>query len=372
MKKADELDRCIEGLRNSMPGVDWSAKVKLDIKRIVASQDTRAILLAAPLEDEMELFERFVRDILVKCGINTIVLGVGYGFEFRCHPEVVEQPALSHENARRIASVCRHHGIRLVPQMNLFGHQSFGRDKRPIGIIRAYPDMEEVGADEVTYQRCLCLTHPRLKALVCSLMDEMIDVFGTVDFHIGQDEAFEIGKCDRCKGFRLRSSTRLAQCVARSLSARGVTTWMWGDRLLNGHIIPERGAGYETSLCGTWKAIDMVPRDIMICDWHYRVLPYGHHSPSYWARHGFAFVVCPYNNTFAADQLIVAAVAADTPLFKGVFHTTWTRFAAFAEACFDLYPRYLSTHELDDYDVVGKEAPRGYKDACTFMHLFAL
>ena len=52
---------------------------------------------------------------------------------------------------------------------------------------------------------------------MCSLMDEMIDVFGTVDFHIGQDEAFEIGKCDRCKGLPVEVICRLAQCVARSL-----------------------------------------------------------------------------------------------------------------------------------------------------------
>jgi hypothetical protein len=372
VKKLGELDRCIEGLQKSMPGVDWSAKVSLDIKRIVASHDTRAILLAAPMEDEMELFERFVRDILAKCGINTIVLGVGYGFEFKCHPEVVEQPALSHENAKRIASVCRDNGMRLVPQMNLFGHQSSGPDKQPRGIIRAYPDMEEIHDGEIVYQRCLCLTHPELRPLVYSLIDEMIDVFGTSDFHIGQDEGFEIGKCERCKGLRVEDIyADWVNALHGHLAARGVATWMWGDRLLNGHIIPERGAGYETSLCGTWKAIDMIPRDIMICDWHYRVLPYGHHSPAYWARHGFRFVVCPYNNMFAADQLIVAAVAADTPLFSGVFHTTWSRFRTFAEACFDLYPKYLSTHELDGDSLAGNEAPRGYKDACTFMHLFA-
>ena len=370
MTKQSEIDRFIANITRCMPGIDWTERINLDIKGIVASKPIKAILLASPGNDEIDLFEKFVVEILAKHGITHIVLRVGYHFEFLSHPEVVEQPALSQANAGRIARICRDNDIILVPKMNLFGHQSDTK-KVPFGIIRAYPDMEEITGEDIAYCRCLCLSHPDLKPLVYDLMDEMLQVFGSDHFHIGQDEAFEIGKCPRCVGKPNEVIyADWLNSLHDHLAEKHVKTWLWGDRLLNGTIMPERGIGYETSLVDTWKAVSRVPRDFMICDWHYRVLPYGHMSPAYWDKHGFDFIVCPFNNMCAADQLIVAAQAADSVHFQGVFDTTWSRFATFVQAVYDLYPQYLVDHEIDEYAYEPGQEPPCYNEACVFLHLF--
>ena len=42
---------------------------------------------------------------------------------------------------------------------------------------------------------------------------------------------------------------------------------MWGDRLLDSASTGY--AGWEAADNGTAPAIDMIPKDIIICDWHY-------------------------------------------------------------------------------------------------------
>jgi hypothetical protein len=46
-----------------------------------------------------------------------------------------------------------------------------------------------------------------------------------------------------------------------------LTMLMWGDRLLDDR---EMGYGeWEASRNGTAAAVDRIPKDVVICDWHY-------------------------------------------------------------------------------------------------------
>jgi hypothetical protein len=43
--------------------------------------------------------------------------------------------------------------------------------------------------------------------------------------------------------------------------------WLWGDRLLDGKLT---GLGeWEASCNDTHAAVDLIPKDVVICDWHY-------------------------------------------------------------------------------------------------------
>ena len=51
------------------------------------------------------------------------------------------------------------------------------------------------------------------------------------------------------------------------LAGRGAELWIWGDRLLDGATT---GLGmWEASMNNTHRAVDLIPRDVVICDWHY-------------------------------------------------------------------------------------------------------
>jgi hypothetical protein len=347
----------------------------MNTTQVIRGFATRGIVLNAPRNDEIPRFEQFLHERLLPNGITTLVLLIRYRFQFDSHPEVVDEPAISKSSAHRIADMCRDAGVALIPKMNLFGHNSLlPGDKEPLGLLRAYPDLEERHSEGIAATRCLCLRHPRVLPLVSELMDEIAEAFGASAFHVGQDEAFEIGKCPRCSGIPPHAIfADWINALHDHLSDNGVTMWMWGDRLLNGNIVPSKAAGYETSLNGTWQALCHVPRDIVICDWHYEVEPYGQLSPSYWAKHRFRHVVCPFRNPIATDQLVASARAADSPYLLGALLTTWCEFADFADAVDSLYPQYRETGTTD-YD----QYPEDYthveyfskQAACNFMHMF--
>jgi len=63
----------------------------------------RGIRLAAPMPGEVQRMTKFIREVLVKEGVNTLVLEINYRYQFQRHPEVADADALSREDARAIA-----------------------------------------------------------------------------------------------------------------------------------------------------------------------------------------------------------------------------------------------------------------------------
>src|SRR5690606_35293907 len=137
--------------------------------------------------------------------------------------------------------------------------------------------------------------------------DEIVEAFEADAFHAGMDEVFYLGddSCPRCAG---KDKARLfADEVTRireHLAQRGRELWIWGDRLLDAETT---GLGmWEASANGTAPAIDLIPRDVVICDWHYeRAEP----TPAYFAIKGFRVLACSWNNPDAARAQLEQARA---------------------------------------------------------------
>src|SRR3954452_6694159 len=65
-------------------------------------------------------------EALAKQGVNVIVLEVDYNFNFKSHPELRRgSDPISRDGARRFAALCRKFKIRLIPQFQSVGHQSW-------------------------------------------------------------------------------------------------------------------------------------------------------------------------------------------------------------------------------------------------------
>ncbi len=63
-------------------------------------------------------------------GVNFLILEINYGFAFRSHPELSGgDNALTVEDARELAEICRKAGIRLIPMFNSWGTNR-GRGQR--------------------------------------------------------------------------------------------------------------------------------------------------------------------------------------------------------------------------------------------------
>src|SRR5258708_7879336 len=75
---------------------------------------------------------------LAVLGINTLILEVDYGFDFKSHPELrLGASPITRAAARRFAAVCRKNRIRVIPEFQSLGHQSWKQETYPL--LKVYP-----------------------------------------------------------------------------------------------------------------------------------------------------------------------------------------------------------------------------------------
>ena len=284
---------------------------------------TKAICISVPAPKDVGRFCTFVKDTLKPAGVDTVVLLVRYKYQFTSHPGCVTKDAISLDDAKAIKRACDDAGIRLIPKMNLLGHQSGNTISD--GLLKAYPELDESPEKKNVrnnYCRSICPKHPDSMRIVTDLADELVEAFGADALHIGCDEVFEIGNCPRCKD--TPTSKLFADWVngiARHLKSRGVDTMIWGDRLLDAKTT---GYGeWEASDNGTSDAVNMLDKDIAICDWHYENCP-AYPSVDVFADAGRKIYLCPWRYAENTQKFLAYAVAHDRGQYLGIIFTTWS------------------------------------------------
>jgi hypothetical protein len=315
----------------------------------------RGLCIRAPHPQEIDGFIDFIGNDLRQAEVNLIVLMIDYNYSFSSRPELTGEFALAETDVKKLVKVCRENNIRLVPHINLLGHQS---QRTRLGkLLEVYPDFDETPGIQLPenyvwpnpdglYCKSYCPLHPGVHEVVFDLVDELVTVFEADAFHAGMDEVFYIGhdQCSRCRG---RDKAELfageVTRIFNHLQKSGTELWIWGDRLLDGVTT---GMGmWEGSYNNTHRAIDMIPKDIVICDWHYeRADP----TAAFFAAKGFRVFSCPWRKAdVAIDQVklmhsfIEGSTRAMKPRYLGMLQTVWSPAAAFID-------HYRGTGEPDD------------------------
>jgi hypothetical protein len=262
---------------------------------------------------------------LAAAGANTVVLEVNYSFEFQSHPELRNPQFVRRTTAHALAGAARKCGIRLIPEFNCLGHQTFGRKISPL--LRVHPEFNETPSASLADTNIYCLEWcpraPGLNEIVFSLIDDLAAGFESDAFHVGMDEVYLVGagECPRCHG------TNPAQLFAAQVNAlhahivgeKKLQMLMWADRVIG----PEfqgccRFDNPHNNLSG---ALDLIPRDIVMCDWHYE---WKRDYPSIGLLAGKGFRVWPagFLPLQAASRLSDFALA-HRPEVVGYLATTW-------------------------------------------------
>jgi hypothetical protein len=293
----------------------------------------RGVHLYVPPKREIEHFKRLIR-YLALCKINTIILELGGAMELRRRPQInrawegltadvrrypwgqgeftnfnplhgrgkdsvhAEQGGgswISQEDMRGILQCAREHQIAVVPEVQSLSHSYW--------LCMAHPEIAEWGGDR--YPDTYCPSNPRTYELLFDVLDEVCDVFQPEWLHIGHDELYFYHICPQC---RKRPAYELlagdVNKIAAHLRGRGVKCIMWADKLINPDELQvkstkEWGTGRQIKYGGgrrelcddagsyvmeeTWQALDLIPNDVLMCDWYYSFSP---DTQDYFARHG--------------------------------------------------------------------------------------
>lgn len=298
----------------------------------------RALSIAAPTPALLDSFVNFINTDLASKKVNHIIIRIDYNFQYKSHPELVGQNALSLNQVKRIVGACKKNNIAVIPQINLLGHQSWAGQLGKL--LQVNPQFDETPHvkmpenykwpnEDGLYCKSYCPLHPDVHNVVFDMVDEICEAFEAKAFHAGMDEVFYIGddKCPRCKG--LDKSVLFAQEVNRirdHLFLKGRELWIWGDRLIDGR---STGIGmWEASFNDTHRAVDLISKDVVICDWHYERPD---KTAVYFAMKGLKVISCGWRNPSNAVQQVqdmhrfrTGSTLQMKDRFLGVMETVWS------------------------------------------------
>ena len=193
--------------------------------------------------------ERWLRT-LAALGYNAVVWEVENNLRWETCPECVSPDAFTKDEFRQILAFAASLGLEAIPLFQTIGHCEYVLKHGRYAALRELPD------DIRQY----CPLHPDLRPMLTRWIEEYLAVFGDVRlFHLGADEAWNLGKCPKCRAFAEEQSlSRLyiehVNAVSEPLRARGIRPAIWCDMVLK-H--PE--------------ALADLPRDVVLFDWMYDI-----------------------------------------------------------------------------------------------------
>jgi hypothetical protein len=206
------------------------------------------------------------------------------------HPELGGGDCLTKDEVRQIVAECAKRHIEVVPEVQALSHSYY--------LCCAHPEIAERQDDP--WPDTYCPSNPKSYELLFDVMNEVIEVTQPRMMHVGHDEAYTFRVCPKCRsktGHELLAHD--LNTMHKFLASRNIRMIMWGDKLM--HLKRYGGCarwekdpvtGKKWVQPATWKAADMVPKDILIMDWYWGL---DAHSERNFNKHGFEVIYGNYS-----------------------------------------------------------------------------
>lgn len=263
---------------------------------------------------EMEQAKRLV-DLAQSSGYNTVVVQFDSGIRLESFPMKPKETAWGKTEFLDWVAYARSRGMNVIPEIKLLGKQKkFLQKSRPNLMFNAEtydPRIEEV------YE------------VVFRLIDELISIMQPTAIHIGHDEMAGFRPYSAKKYLRPGETMLPADLFLKDvllihdyLKSRNVETWMWGDMLISVEEFPSMPKNkLHGSKPGYGKALrDKLPRDIVICDWHYKQAEPGYPSLATMRAEGFRVIGTTFRDE---DTIRKFSKYASQHGANGMMATTW-------------------------------------------------
>lgn len=261
----------------------------------------------------------FLKKAISLCGImkcSHVVLEFWGMYRYECCPQLSWKEAYTKEQIKPLIAYANALGLEVIPMLNHLGHASqaricSGKHSALDNDLSLAPYFEEDGWS-------WCTSNPETLELLAQCRKELIELCGEGKyFHIGCDEAYTFGSCDKCSE-RSRNELMLEHLtnITVDLKKYGRRPIMWADMLFNKD---DFDSTYEIYGKEEYKIRPHLPREIIMADWQYNLFEEFATSKDL-LKDGFDVVTCPWKTR----KNVSAAVdtTRNNSLF-GVLGTTW-------------------------------------------------
>lgn len=179
--------------------------------------------------------------------INGVIFTYGNKFKFEKHPKVSHASALDKAAVSEIVAFAKERYIDVVPVIQAFGHSA------NVLVNDEYAHLRE-GNNNITQ---FCPMHPGTLTLFKEMAEEVLAVHDSPYFHIGADETYFLGSCEKCRrvvkrkgkiGLYIDYVTKACEFVR----SKGRIPMVWDDML-----------------CQSPGDIRRFDKDAIVCYWDY-------------------------------------------------------------------------------------------------------
>ncbi|MCK5802722.1 MAG: family 20 glycosylhydrolase [Lentisphaeria bacterium] len=253
-------------------------------------------------------------DTMAALKFNWIAIQIDSRLRYERDPDLsASEQSTTKDQLRELVAHAESYGMEVIPMTQCWSHFPYFLSKEK---YRRFAEIPEPGPKKRRRFWNYCPRHPEVhEKLLFPIIEEQLECFPNAKyFHVGLDEiTFEpIGVCPRCKG--ATGGELLAEEILRLhafLKGKNLRMCMWGDQLLKEH---NGKPPYNTA-----EALEKVPRDVVIFDWHYgakKSFP----SVSFFRKAGFDVMASGWYNPRNVE---VFAREAHTEQVLGYGGTTW-------------------------------------------------
>lgn len=183
-------------------------------------------------------------------GYDTVLWELENGVQWETCPESNDSDALSKKDFKDLLKHAKEIGLESIPLLQTIGHAEYVLKNKEYHHL----------AENVAEQRQYCPLNPTVLEFIHSWVNEYLDLFGELRyFHIGADEAYDLGFCPKCQKKSQESSLSelyidYINSVIKPILKKNITPIIWGDMILHHH-----------------EALGKLDKRILIYDWIYKV-----------------------------------------------------------------------------------------------------
>ncbi|OGV48536.1 MAG: hypothetical protein A2017_16515 [Lentisphaerae bacterium GWF2_44_16] len=266
-------------------------------------------------KEPMEVIKSFM-DFISENGYNTLILYIAWRVKIKSHPWPSAEEAYTSDEIREMVSYAKKKGLDIIPTTNL----------TYITSLFKYDEMKKYGENGSRFwgspRGNFCFSNPEAIEFMEEYLKELAELVPSKYLHIGGDEAWDVGFCDKCKGndFSFEKEEKLyldfiLKCydiVKNKINRRMI---MWDDMF---EYYPD--------------ILSKMPTDIIMAHWQYQrdvycsVAHFGNRKRTdtleEYDRLGFEYLISPATYSTCNGRSFTEHAEGGKNLLGGIM-TTW-------------------------------------------------